>query len=54
MSSKILNTLTKFGIGVALLGGAANSMLYNGKNIDSIYIDYNYILSTSKKKIFID
>jgi hypothetical protein len=28
--SRLLNTLTKLGLGVALVGGAANSMLYNG------------------------
>lgn len=29
MSSKFLNSLTRLGIGIALVGGAANSMLYN-------------------------
>ena len=27
----ILNNLTRLGVAVALIGGAANSMLYNGK-----------------------
>ncbi len=27
----ILNNLTRLGVAVALVGGAANSMLYNGK-----------------------
>lgn len=30
--SKIMNSLTRLGIGIALVGGAANSMLYNGNN----------------------
>jgi hypothetical protein len=25
-----MNTLTRLGVGIALVGGAANSMLYNG------------------------
>jgi hypothetical protein len=28
--SRLLNSLTKLGIGIAVIGGAANSMLYNG------------------------
>lgn len=28
--SRLLNSLTRLGIGIALVGGAANSMLYNG------------------------
>ncbi len=28
-----LNTLTRLGVAIALVGGAANSMLYNGKRI---------------------
>ncbi len=30
MNSKILNTIGKFGIGLAIAGGVANSALYNG------------------------
>lgn len=30
--SRILNSLTKIGIGIALIGGATNSMLYNGSD----------------------
>ena len=29
--AKLMNSLTRLGIAVALVGGAANSMLYNGK-----------------------
>jgi hypothetical protein len=29
--ARLMNTLTRLGVAVALVGGAANSMLYNGK-----------------------
>jgi hypothetical protein len=28
--ARLMNSLTRLGIGIALVGGAANSMLYNG------------------------
>ena len=28
--ARFLNSLTRIGLGIALVGGAANSMLYNG------------------------
>lgn len=28
-----MNQLTRLGVAIALVGGAANSMLYNGKHI---------------------
>lgn len=32
--SRIMNQLTRLGVAIALVGGAANSMLYNGKLIN--------------------
>ena len=29
--SRIMNALTRLGVGIALVGGAASSMLYNGR-----------------------
>jgi hypothetical protein len=29
--ARLMNTLTRLGVAVALVGGAANSMLYNGE-----------------------
>lgn len=37
--AQILNTITRLGVAIALVGGAANSMLYNGnfKNFAKIF-----------------
>jgi hypothetical protein len=40
--SKLMNSLTRLGIGIALVSGAANSMLYNGKTASIYY----YILTS--------
>jgi hypothetical protein len=31
--SNLMNSLTRLGVSIALIGGAANSMLYNGINL---------------------
>ena len=31
--AQLLNNLTRIGVAIALVGGAANSMLYNGKQL---------------------
>ena len=36
MAAKLLNTLGRLGIGIAVAGGVINSALYNGKSIWSI------------------
>lgn len=37
-----MNAITKFGLGLALVGGAANSMLYNGKQNATIKSQYKF------------
>ena len=34
MAAKLLNTLGKLGVGIAVAGGVINSALYNGKRHD--------------------
>jgi hypothetical protein len=43
-----MNTLTRLGVGIALVGGAANSMLYNG----TVFFAGSFIIKKIKNNFF--